>query len=701
MGRKANQKKQNKQTNTKSSFIRSQNDFVNAKPIYYIFSALAIIVIGFLIYSNSFDTEYYFDDFHAIVNKTDIRDVDNYTDLSNWTHVTNNRSLAYLTFALNYKWGELDPFGFRLFNVFIHIFGALATFWLIFLTLRMPGVQNEKLKQYTHIIAGIGALIFLTHPIMTQAVTYTVQRMTSMAALFYILSVALYARGRLFMIFENKMNFAILCFAGTFVSMMLGMWSKELLYTLPLMLWVYELFFIRDKENKINTKYLAVFGVLLIAALLYQIFGIWSGVLPRETREITRIDYLMTQFSVFIKYIQLLFVPINQILDYDYKIAHSFLELRTLLSFAGLIALFGAGVALFKKYRVLSFFIFWFFITLAIESSIFPIIDVIFEHRLYLPMFGFAMFLAAVPFYFIKKEHAKYVIYAFMALIVVYSYATFQRNYDWKTGVTLWSDNVEKNQKPRAYYERGNTYNLNQRFDLAIKDYNMALFLKPRYAEAFNNRGYAYNNLGKNQRAIADFKNALSIFPDYADALLNIGVAYSNLQQFDKAFPNFDRLVALRPPGKLIQALNGRGVCLINLNKPQEAINDFTAIINADPNNVAAYSNRGFCYINMEKWDQAMADLNKALSINPNFVDAYKHLGNMYFRRQMYPEAITYFEKALEIVPTNGEFLFNKAVSLYWNRQYNEAWTVLDQAIKNGYPVTQGQIDSFRQALNQ
>ncbi|PKL14979.1 MAG: hypothetical protein CVV49_22185 [Spirochaetae bacterium HGW-Spirochaetae-5] len=126
------------------------------------------------------------------------------------------------------------------------------------------------------------------------------------------------------------------------------------------------------------------------------------------TYSISMKEYFLTQFSVIWTYIRLFFLPYHQNLDYDYAISKSFLEIKTLLGFVGLAGILSAGVLLFKKYRLISFGIFWFFLTMSVESSIIPISqNVIFEHRTYLSGFGFFMALTGTFFYFSREKYGE------------------------------------------------------------------------------------------------------------------------------------------------------------------------------------------------------------------------------------------------------------------------------------------------------
>ena len=163
-------------------------------------------------------------------------------------------------------------------------------------------------------------------------------------------------------------------------------------------------------------------------------------------------EYFLTQFRVILTYIRLFILPYNQNLDYDYSVSTSFFQIKTFFSFLALLGILLSGVLLFKKYRLISFGIFWFFLTLSVESSIIPISqNVIFEHRTYLPSFGFFLALTGAFYYFFREKYLKIAVIIILMIAAVNTVLTYQRNKIWKTEYTLWNDCVKKSpDKARA-----------------------------------------------------------------------------------------------------------------------------------------------------------------------------------------------------------------------------------------------------------
>lgn len=382
----------------------------------FAFSLITIAVL--LIYSNTFSFPFHFDDVPNIVENNRLR------EFSNFWPPSGTRYMGFLSFAINYSFDGLNVFGYRLVNIIIHIVNGLLIWWLIVLTFKLPIMENSDMPvlrqtDISQLIAITSALIFVSHPVLTQAVTYIVQRFTSLSTLFYLLSIVFYIKVLLLRIkvkdkFEESSVFStsILTFyLLSLFSAVLAMKTKEISFTLPFIIMLYEFMFsgnfIKGYGQQIRTRVLYLIPFLLTLFIIPlsiagtdkpagDIIGELSEAM-HETVDISRGVYLLTQFRVIVIYIRLLFLPINQNLDYDYPLSHSLFEPKTFSSFVFLLAIFIFAIYLFVRSRktgsgyglLASFGIFWFFVTLSVESSIIPIRDVIFEHRLYLPSVGF------------------------------------------------------------------------------------------------------------------------------------------------------------------------------------------------------------------------------------------------------------------------------------------------------------------------
>ena len=381
---------------------------------FHLMAGLLIGVLTLLVYSNTFYASFHFDDTPQIVENYKIRNLGNLPEI-----IRGNRGISIATFALNYAIGGLNVVGYHIINLTIHVINGILIYFLIFLTLSRIDLGTDfksvpnKVRDRAKKIAIYTALLFAVHPIQTQAVTYIVQRMEILASMFMLIGILFFIKGA-----ETEKTAKRALFYGVVaLSYLLGFYSKEIAITLPALILLYDYCFLASGDIKKIAGRLPLYLVLL-AMLAFFATRTLTGL--QETpggsagfgvQSITAKEYLFTQFNVLAYYITLLLVPINQNLDYDFPISKGLFEIPLVkegtilnypippafVSLVILLAIIGFAVYLFTRHaehitrrsRSIAFFILWFFIILSPTSSFVPIIDVIFEHRLYLASAGF------------------------------------------------------------------------------------------------------------------------------------------------------------------------------------------------------------------------------------------------------------------------------------------------------------------------
>jgi hypothetical protein len=363
-------------------------------PFRHLIAIALIAGVAFAAYSNTFYVPFEFDDIPNIINNPNIQ-IKVFTWERLWQLIKNTykesiRVFSYFTLALNYYFGGFNVFGYHLVNFFIHIASGIFLYWFLILTFNLSSLK-EKYGMISYKVALFTSLIFVCHPIQTQSVTYVIQRMASMAGMFYILSFVLYVKGRLS--FGRRRYFYL---GGTGLTYLLGVFSKENVAILPFFIGLYEFYFFQNFDLSPKGKrifYGLVLGLLLLGAVGVILWGqryINVTVEGYQYRTFTMSERVLTQFRVVLYYVSLLVYPhpsrLN--LDYDFPISKSILDPpTTLISIAIIIALIGYSIYTARKRPILSFCILWYFGNLVIESSIFPL-EMVFEHRLYLPVVG-------------------------------------------------------------------------------------------------------------------------------------------------------------------------------------------------------------------------------------------------------------------------------------------------------------------------
>jgi tetratricopeptide (TPR) repeat protein len=463
------------------------------------------------------------------------------------------RPVSNISFALNYYFHGLETRGYHVVNIIIHILTGIMLFYFIRKTLNIRVIRDRFGD--AGLIPFFTALVFLVHPLHTQAVTYIVQRMTSMAALFYIMAMLFYVKGRL----AHYRGKRILFFVISLIAGLLAFGTKENTATLPLFILIYELYFFQDLRLQISRK--KVFWIITIsciAGILLLSFLISSSQLSKiinyDDRPFTLAERLLTQPRVVLHYLSLLSYPEPSRLnfDYDFSLSHSLLSpFATLLAILMIIVMLVLAIYISKNNRLYSFCILWFLGNLVIESSIIPL-EIIFEHRTYLPsMMAILLLVMFLREIFKKRE-------SFLACLVLlsllFSYWTYARNKVYQDDLTLWADIYKKSpNKARVNQNYGAQLSMAGRADKAIPILENALRLyreeiKGQFdvdsrltALHLRNLGVAYKNNGEYKIAIVYLERALKEFPFDASTYYELGNTYSNLWKFDEAVYYFSK----------------------------------------------------------------------------------------------------------------------------------------------------------------
>ena len=629
------------------------------------YAIILIALIGVLAYANSFQNSFQFDDGYHIIESNKIKDMDNVLKLSHWIAV-GNRPLAFFTLAIDYRLSEKDANGvpsvsqFHVTNLIFHILAGFMAFLLALQILSVAAFKKNKvISENKVLIAFFTAAIFVAHPIQTQAVTYIIQRMAVMATFFYLWAVLLYIRGRNADL-DKKQTKAwkpYAFYAGAFFVGFLGFISKQNAITFPLAFILTEIFFIRNAEQKIDRKFLIVFSSA-VAVVIAIGFGI-NGV-PVEYDKISRTEYLYTQFRVIVKYWQLLFLPINQHLDYYWPISTKIAGSKELMSLGLILLTMALGVFLYrKKWLVASFAIFWFYLTLSLESSIIPIRDVIFEHRLYPAVFGFGFALSYLAFYFLTPRKQTYPIIVLSALSLIYVGASLNRNSVWKNPYTLWSDSVKKSPKrERAWYWLATYYTGEKDRENAMKCYDTSIKCNPNFPLAYNGRANLKKESNDLNGALTDYDKAIKLDPRYVTAYYNRGITKAALNKLPDAIADYD--ASIKYGNKSSAIYYNRGNAKRRNKQYKSAVEDYNVAIKLDPRHSLSYFNRGLTKAALKNHQDAIKDIDLAIKLDPKNHLFYNGKGVSLIALKNYKEAEDNFNTCIKINPGFGQAYYNR-----------------------------------------
>lgn len=595
-----------------------------------ILGIFSVVLLGVTLYSNILQSPFVFDDHSSIVEDEITKNIN-----TAFKNISNSRYLTQLSFSLNYVIGGLRPFGYHLINNIIHVINATLVYYLVVLTFRTPFFRTycaSRLMPDTspYFIAFASAFIFVAHPIQTQAVTYIVQRATSMATMFYLISLLMYIKFRIqdsgHRIQDGKSNnhtsspitdrFApFFSYSVSVLCAILAMKTKQIAFTLPIIILIYEFSFFNRPLNSVlrltNSKRVLYLIPIILTMLVIPLSTLNTkepieinmqdiDLLSRDTPDISRADYLLTQFRVIMTYLRLLVFPIDQSLDYRYPVYHSFLDMHVSLSFLFILFMIGVAIYFFSRsrsslrstqfpdsrslsphFRLISFGIIWFFLTLSVESSIVPIKDVIVEHRVYLPSIGF--FIGCISFLDCMIHQQRLKLILIIIIVACLSVSTYARNSLWKDPQKLWEDVLDKSpNNVRAYNELGAIFRDEGKYAQAMEQFEKALKINKNYGVTYYNIGYIQHKLGAYENALAYFQEALRFQLNaqlHMDIYTSIGITYSEM------------------------------------GNDTDAVQAFKKAVEILPGSIIPYNNLGRQYIKMGKFDQAIEILEKGLRI--------------------------------------------------------------------------------------
>jgi tetratricopeptide (TPR) repeat protein len=310
-------------------------------------------------------------------------------------------------------------------------------------------------------------------------------------------------------------------------------------------------------------------------------------------------------------------------LDHDFALSYSLTDpITTLLSMLAIAVLMVLAVITARNQRLISFCILWFLGNLVIESSIFGL-EIIFEHRLYLPTMMCSLIIVLFVNRWAKPTWLKTVILG--TLLIVCAVWTYERNAVWRDRITIWQDCVKKSpQKARPYNNLGAALADEGHYDEAIALYHKALQINPHYPNARANLGLTLAKLGKVEEGIAQLLKALEIKPKDYETLTNLGAALLMQDRYAEANKYLSKALEINP--HFAKAHNNLGVVLQRQNRFQESMDHLRSALQLDADYAEAYNNLGVTLAGQGRYEEAIVQFSAALEINPGYAKARQNL---------------------------------------------------------------------------
>jgi tetratricopeptide (TPR) repeat protein len=611
---------------------------------------LILIFLVLLAYSNTFHASWHLDDITNILDNKNVH-VSTlsfsdwaksirapFTDLSNPRPGLSGlyRPVAMLTFGLNWYLGGTHVFGYHLVNIGIHCLTSGLLFFTILNLMRTPNMIN-RYQGNEHFIALLATALWALHPIQTQAVTYIVQRMASLAALFYLSAIFLFVKGR-----NAKTPVSRGCFwGGCLLCFLLAVGSKQNAITLPAALLLIEIiFYIKPgfwRQDK--AKWIVVGSVVGLAILSVLLFFYWQKnpmsalIAGYEKRPFTMIERLLTETRVSLFYLyQLLYpVPGQFSILHDFSLSTSLLTpWTTPVAIATiLMLLLFAGYNIRRK-PLLSFAICFFFLGHSIESTIFPL-ELVFEHRNYLPsLFLFLPIASGMACLVDKFRDKSTIVYRMLVgivpvLVVALGLGCHTRNMAWATEKTLWQDAMQKAPAlARPYQNIAMALEREQNLETALKLYRKALDLR-------------------------DPEPKLSRFISYA----NMGNIYKKKKEYQKAVQFLTAATRVETGPYIDRVRYNLVLCLLNTHQEAEALKHLEFLLSGQKNNSRFLTTRGFILFQQGDIDLALQHYRAALQQKPHNMDLLLNMGMALSTDGYHERAETFLKKALDQYPDN------------------------------------------------
>lgn len=647
---------------------------------------LVIVLFSLVIYANTLKNGFVYDDATTIIGNSFIKHLSNLPGLLNKEiYFSQSGEMTYrpvvtFTYFLDYALYGLNPWGFHLTNILLHaINGILLYLFLTFIT--YPSVVSPlKLKQPFSLITNqslLSSLLFITHPVLTEAVNAISFREDLLAFTFYIATLSLYLGLRTKPATGHRPLTTALLYLLSCLSYFLALFSKEMAVTLPLVVCCYEWLYSYRKNsfisiilNPYNIGY-----IILTLIYFYFRFSFFSNPVDMVIPERQLNERLFTLPLLLLYYFKITIFPVSLSAEYDITSIKLFPS-YFIISFVAVASFLTGAFLLRKRYHGVTFGVLFFAITLLPVYNIVLLGNPFAERYLYLPVLGFACAggLAIHRITSLSKKHFSFAITA-MSVISMFAVLAIQRNYIWRDEYSLWADALKKaSGSARAHYGMGNAFASKGMLEEAIQEYKESIRLAPYYREAFNALGLAYYKKGMEKEgkeamasasdikgliyyykkglvedAILQYKKALEIDPAYRDARYHLALLYQEQGRIEEAIKEYIVSLQYRPDD--FDTLNSLGLAFFQKGFFEKALSLYRKTLDIEPESVAPYNNIGMVYAVMGRKEEAEKWFKKGLAVDPESDETYYNLGFLYQNTGRLGEAKNAYNKAMDIRP--------------------------------------------------
>ena len=634
--------------------------------IVFVFFAL----LGVGVYHNSLQNDFHYDDHHHITLNPNIKNPGNiplfFTDQKMFSFLPGRflhyRPMVLVSYSANYYFGKLNPTGYHMINLIFHVGSAFIIFLIVHAM-----IGGGSTSFFIPLASG---LLFLTTPFNSEVVNYITARSSVMSAFFYLLAFYLWVRYRAEKIEDrSKTNFLPLpsyLYLGSLFAFLLGMLSKEVVITLPIVLWLYDLYFIHPRRTPHSVLRTFLNWRTYLPYLPFVFTGIFTGLVlriaffgafnPSGVKQKMFFFSFITQVKVMGKYVFTMLVPVQ--LSSQHYIQDT-LNVYFFLSVILILSLLVSSYILWRYCsslgKIASFFIGWFFVVL-LPTSVISLNKPYQENRGYLAAVGIIVLLAICLGWLRDRCGASGVVGKFIGypvigfLLILYSAGTITRNPVWLNNLTLWSDVLNKYpQSPDAHGAIGDHFMMRGDLGRAEAEYQAELKINSRSSEALTGLGIVYFKWKESDTAKELFHKALESEPDEIAAHYYLAKIYSERADLSSASRHLFSMIAASP--KNLRAFEMLVETYAKMAKLDDAYELLNRAVAEEPDNPAVHRGLGLIHMYRGQWSYAQKAFEKVLSFLPYDQATLIDLGYIYSRLGLLDLSEKKFMQVLSIDP--------------------------------------------------
>lgn len=548
-----------------------------------------IAVFAALLYISTIKNSFVYDDEFTIVNNVLIKDLRNLPLLFQKKYLDLSGEMSYRPFVtfsyfLDYAVFGLNPWGFHLTNVILHALNGilLYVFLVSLINKKERGCLSTSNNPFTfNILPFLTSLLFVTHPVLTEPINAISFREELLVFFFYIAALNIY--------FLERRSPSRLLYAVSCIMYFFALFSKEMALTLPLIIYCYERVY-RDAGEKGSRSILfkRLWGYLAVTLIYIYLRFVYFYNPGTENYAKWGIDErFLTMPLLLLSYLKLIFFPVLLSAVYEVVPVKS-PTLSFLIALLTITLFLYTAFAVRKREKGITFGLLFFAVTLIPVYNIYPITHHFADRYLYLPLAGIIIFIMSVVHHATDRlKHGTYFHIFLIPILCMFSLLVIERNTVWKNDFSLWSDSVKKTPYSCLAHTNFGILRVNQgRFEDAIKEFRIALNLKPDFYQAHNELGYVYYKMGRLEIAEREFQAALKLNPNYSTASNNLGMVHAYQEKIEEAINDFERALKSRPFDPMFHF--NLGFAYAKNGQTNNAVQQYRAFLKLKPDSLPA-----------------------------------------------------------------------------------------------------------------